>query len=179
MFYGICSKISPWPSRCWGPPCGWGWPKDPTQMSNNRDPQKVLSDFSYHSQQLLFTKVSCNNYAWPCTGWGPTPGWAWQGWSPSRYTLGIWKKFWVTSHIIPTTLFHQTMLYGQPWSSCHWGPPPGWAYYRFFRCPRPDRKNGPIPRWSAWKTEGVGCVIFALKAKMAVRYRDGCAFLLR
>ena len=30
-----------------------------------RDPEKVLCDFSYHSQQLLFSKESCNDYSWP------------------------------------------------------------------------------------------------------------------
>ena len=32
-----------------------------------RDLEKVLSDFSYHSQQLLFSKESCNDYSWPLT----------------------------------------------------------------------------------------------------------------
>ena len=29
----MCSRIRPWPCWFWGPPWGWGWPQNSTQMS--------------------------------------------------------------------------------------------------------------------------------------------------
>ena len=45
--------------------------------------------------------------------------------------------------------------------------------------PRVRIKNGHIPRWSAWKNEGVEFEIAIIKAKLAVGSSDRCAFLYR
>ena len=75
-------------------------------------------------------------------------------------------------------LFHEVCWKISPWPCWCWGPPWGWGWPQNSG-PRVWIKNGRIPRWSAWKTEGVGYVIVHLKAKMAVGERDSSAFLSR
>ena len=72
MFYEVCSKMSPWPCWCWGPPWWWGWPLDPTlvagevrkkfQMTNITMP-KNFSFMKYAEKSVPGTKNY--NPLWP------------------------------------------------------------------------------------------------------------------
>ena len=41
----MCSKIIPWPLRCWGAPWEWGWSQDPIQMSGEVREQLQATNF--------------------------------------------------------------------------------------------------------------------------------------
>ena len=80
----MCSKISPWPCWCWGPPWGWGWPQDPTQMCGGVRKKFQMANFT------MPTNMSAMKYlGWPKVHQSPK---TFRDTSPTRVFCQILEK---------------------------------------------------------------------------------------